>query len=335
MRRNPAILLLLGAALLLSSCGVSRRSGGAQPRSTSILTASDRHEAGEGNNLQAVLSYTVGQPGVVRPGVIFLGGDYVGKGPDRGRNGQPVFSVRDIFSEVEAAMGDGSPYKVLLTYGSHDRSCKEGADAFLTGPYKGDGYYLYGISHAQMAFDADSLTLSYNGLDADNALGRSAESATRSFLGWVRGLKDHDPIVVMSHVPMHAHRKDNRGGLKWFNALNEAAAGHDIILLFCHNHSMEERGDKADQAFYLLTPGEEISVQGPGEDEVVKGKLRFTYGNAGYLKLGWASLITYTDVDGNGDYDKVEIRRFNSLGEPDGEFGQTGKANPYTMDLAF
>ncbi len=333
-------VLLVCAGLLLSSCGTYRQAAGKRqakglhPHSASVFTASDRHESGNGNNLQAALQAVVGRADIVRPGVILLGGDYVGKGPDRGRHGQPPFSVEDIRSEIRGAMGD-SGYDVLLTYGSHDRSCAEGLGAFFSGPYKGDGYYLYGISHAQMSMSADSLVRSYNGLDVDDPHGKSAESATRSFLSWVHGLDDHAPIILMSHVPMHANRGDNRGGSQWFDALNEAAKEHDIVLLFCHNHSLEERGNDTDQSYYLRVPGEEIEVQGAEKDEVVKGTLHFTYGNAGYLKLGWSTLITFTDVDGNGDYDKVEFHRYHIDGEDAGEYGRTGKPNPYTMELVF
>ena len=47
-------------------------------------------------------------------------------------------------------------------------------------------------------------------------------------------------------------------------------------------------------------------------DEVyaIVDPLNFTYANAGYLKLGRASVITFTDTDRNGHYDRMELRRY-------------------------
>lgn len=62
-------------------------------------------------------------------------------------------------------------------------------------------------------------------------------------------------------------------------------------------------------------------------------QLGFTYANAGYLKLGWSTLVTFSDTDGNGLYDQVQLRRFNVLGNDESFFGLTGKRNPYTLKL--
>lgn len=173
----------------------------------------------------------------------------------------------------------------------------------------------------------------YNGIDVVDSYGISAESAAASFTSWVSTLNDHAPIVVMSHMPIHAHRGDNPGGLRWFEALNRAAETHDVILFFGHNHSMEERGDSLDQYYYLLTPGDSISVQGDKYQGVQRKCLRFTYANAGYIKLGRCTLVTYTDTDANGNYDLMQLRRFNVLGDDESHFGLTGKRNPYTITL--
>jgi hypothetical protein len=163
--------------------------------------------------------------------------------------------------------------------------------------------------------------------------GASAESAAASFTSWVSTLSNHEPIVVMSHVPMHAHRGDNPGGIYWFEALSRAAETHDIIFFFGHNHSLEERGDSLDQNFYLLTAGDSISIQGNQLQGVQRRQLGFTYANAGYLKLGWSTLVTFSDTDGNGLYDQAQLRRFNVLGNDESFFGLTGKRNPYTLKL--
>lgn len=68
-----------------------------EPYSTSLFVATDRHEAGNGNNLSAMLQLMAANQNVVMPQMVLLGGDYVGRGPDHGTTGQPVFSAEDIF----------------------------------------------------------------------------------------------------------------------------------------------------------------------------------------------------------------------------------------------
>ena len=160
-----------------------------------------------------------------------------------------------------------------------------------------------------------------------------AESATASFTSWVSTLTDHEPIVVMTHVPMHAHRGDNPGGMRWFEALSHAAETHDVIVFYGHNHSLEERGDSLDRNSYLLVPGDSISIQGDKIQGVQQRQLNFAYANAGYLKLGWSTLVTFSDTDGNGHHDQMQLRRFNVLGADDNYFGLTGKRNPYILRL--
>lgn len=337
-----SLRLALQGILFLSgilSCTKTATVVGEHPYSSSVFVATDRHEAGDGNNLQAMLQMVVSNLQVVTPQTILLGGDYVGAGPDLGEGGQPEFSAGDVLEEVNRAMG-GLSYECLMTYGSHDRNCLDGYEAFFSGPHRADGYYVYGISHAQMAFDTDSAALSavadtlrpYNGIDLPaDRYGISAESASKSFLAWAAMLSDHAPIVMMSHVPMHALRNDNRGGYKWFQAIREVASGHPVILLFGHNHTTEERGDPSDAYVYFLAPGESIQVQGGTDEGVVDETLNFAYANAGYLKLGWSSVITFTDYDRNGLYDSMSYRRFSMKGEDDTEIGLTGKLNPYTI----
>ena len=342
-----------------------------EPYSTSIFVATDRHEAGGGNNLSAMLQIITANQNVAAPQMVLLGGDYVGRGPDHGETGQPTFSVEDIRSEVFRVM-DAGHTELLLTYGSHDRGCTEGYNVFFSGPHRCDGYYVYGISYAQMVFATDSLAQvaidlyleqgddttstpppppptdsttadtvpphpsgpkAYNGIDVAEPFGISAESATRRFTAWVNSLSDDAPIVVMSHVPIHAQRGDNQGGEDWFNALQNAARKHDVILLFGHNHTLEERGDLIDQAVYLLVPGDSISVQGDSSAGLQRHKMNFIYANAGYLKLGCSSLITFIDSQGSGQYDKVSIRRYSLDGTGLQSFGTTRYRNPYTVSL--
>lgn len=407
MKHTPPSRLILAAALaagalLCAGCfqadppPSSRTDGGStdvlpapdfEGFSTSLVTASDRHQSSAGNNLTPLLEIALaGSPNL--PAVVILDGDYVGGGG--GSN--PEFSVFELYDEVDAAI-PGTP-EVLATYGSHDVNCTEGYEAFFSGPVRLDGYYAYGITFAQMTFATDeemsealakgdsqdedrpkppsdgggnkppeggnkppeggsnppeggsggggkpSGGRGYNGLDKDDPYGISAESGAASFLDWVNTLTDRDPIVVVSHVPLHVNRGDNPGGLTWFNALHTAARSHDVIFLWAHNHTMEEHlqeGEKAvDRDYYLLAPGDSITLQGPKGTDPVREEVNFTYLNAGYIKLGFVTVITFTDYDRSGAYDRMHIERFSlDADHPETTFGDTGWPNPYDAWLRF
>ena len=60
----------------------------------------------------------------------------------------------------------------------------------------------------------------------------------------------------------------------------------------------------------------------------------FTYLNAGYIKLGYASVFTFTDTDLSGSYDRVRIERFSLDDESrESHFGSTRYPNPYEARL--
>ena len=170
----------------------------------------------------------------------------------------------------------------------------------------------------------------YTGLDKNDIHGVSAESGSRYFTAWINSLSDSRPIVVMSHVPIHCNRRDNPGGETWYQALSKASEKHDIILLFGHNHSEEEKGRMTDRLYYLVAPGDTMSVQ--GQDTTFCHTVNFTYANAGYLKLGFASTITFRGT--NAGYSQCEIRRYSISGKENEYFGDTHYPNPYSFQLS-
>ena len=356
--------------VMITACATEDNPPVWEGKTTSLFVASDRHEAGNGNNLAAAIQKVANRYGVVTPSVVLLGGDYVGSGPDAGDTGQPAFTLADLRSEIFSSL-DPNKTEVFFTYGSHDRNCTDGYSAFFSGPHRCDGYYIYGISYAQMAYATDSLTRAavalydeqgdnipgnnpppanndstmpmpqqpsgglraYNGIDIADPYGISAESAAARFAAWADTLSSHAPIIVMSHVPIHASRNDNPGGLRWFNALSRAAQKHDIVLLFGHNHTLEERGNSSDSGMYLLAPGDSITVQGDSVQGAQRQQLTFTYANAGYLKLGWCTLITFNDTNADGHPDYLQLRRFSAIGDKATLFGSTDKPNPWLITL--
>ncbi len=76
-----------------------------------------------------------------------------------------------------------------------------------------DGYFVYGVSFAQMKFATDSAAASpdrrgrkYAGLDTLDRRGLSAETGTRCFSEWISTVPAGTPVVVMSHMPLHMPR---------------------------------------------------------------------------------------------------------------------------------
>ncbi|MBR3277935.1 MAG: metallophosphoesterase [Lachnospiraceae bacterium] len=316
------------------------------------------------NNLTDVLSLVAQDEDAVQPEIVLLGGDNVGDGGDGTKDetgypmGAPAFSMKAVDAQIAYVFGED--VQGLYTYGSHDTNeVGKYEDVFFSGPIKWNGYWIYGISFAQMIYDNDRQALAadekghiYSGKDTVDANGFSAQTASHVFLSWVKSLDDHLPIIVMSHVPLHANRGDNSGSWTWTRALNEASENHDIIFLWGHNHTLE-REDEArsiEKAHYLLLPGQTITVQswdldGEGrmilrrkvlstETETGTGKvadepqktgestepgyelitqdetLRFVYLNAGYLTDGIGSLLTFTDVNDDGLWDELTVKRY-------------------------
>ena len=372
------------------------------------------------NHLTDVLSLVRQDPKAVQPEIVLLGGDHIGEGSDRAIDetgypmGAPAFSMKAVDAQIAYVFGDAA--RGLYTYGSHDvNETGNYAEAFFSGPVRCDGFYLYGISFAQMIYDSDLQAVSadergrtYGGKDLADPNGVSAQTASHLFLSWAKSLEDHWPVIVMSHVPLHAQRGDNSGAWTWTRALNEAAENRDIIFLWGHNHTLEkdEETAAAEQAHYLLLPGQEITVQSwamgdegkmilrreippePAETETAETEttetaaaetetaetaaaenepaeteaagtdvaetgaaetaaaetaeaetettettetetgaaeteakpryrliteretLRFVYMNAGYITNGIGSLLTFTDVEEDGEWDRLTVRRY-------------------------
>ena len=263
--------------------------------------------------------------GVV-PRLVLIGGDFVGSGSDGSTDatgypmGAPYFSMTAVDAQVQAVFSGKT--STLYTYGSHDvNAVDDYRKAFFSGPADCGACHVYGISFSQMIHDTDQQAAAgkYSGKDAADEHGLSAQSASEHFLSWVKSLDDHLPIIVMSHVPLHAHRGDNCGAWTWMQALNAAAEEHDVIFLWGHNHTTESRKDGRDteRAHYLRLPGEKLTVQsweldaqghetgariipaeaGAETRELVTRTetLRFVYLNAGYITNGVGTVLSFRE----------------------------------------
>ena len=147
-----AAILICGHGTILTSCSEKDNptEGGIEMKGVALFVATDRHDGDNGNNLAAMLRTAV-NGSEVRPRLVILGGDYVGHGA--GTN--PEFPISDLYNEIDATLPP--PYRdVVITYGSHDENCTDGYSAFFSGPRRQDGYYVYGVSYAQMIYATDA-----------------------------------------------------------------------------------------------------------------------------------------------------------------------------------
>ncbi len=347
---------------------------------SAIFTGTDLHGVATPKNLKALVQLASQNLSETAPSVFLIGGDCAGDNTDSLVNNE-IFSLSSVIDVVEKG-SRSKRNRYFFTYGSHDSECTDGYSSFFSGPAALDNYYLYGISFSQMSVAEDTLVNQNNGLNSLDDFGKDARSASAKFLTWAKALQDHAPIVIMSHMPIHANRGDNLGGKIWCDAINEVAQNHDIFFLYGHNHTIEHDpydsshnnlfnkfeipGDTAvppigdvvmedqpknmgdenskknenaspynEQDFYLVLPGSILPVQTSEKSVLDSLKINFTYLNAGYFCCGYASKITFNDVDNDGNYDNVNIKRYTVRDTTIAYFGNTGIKNPYTCNLTF
>ncbi len=298
-----------------------------------LLVASDIHAVGERGRLREVLENCKKDWGGERPDTVFLGGDLVGhQGMDptiteeeRRRNWTPAFRVEELKEEVRRLLG-GVP-QVYCSYGSHDKCALEGPSGFLAGPADRGDYYIYGISFCEMRFATMAQRQeihrgrAYDGIDPG-----CAGEAIERFLLWEKEHRDSKPLFLLSHIPLHAHRKDNLGAALWCDALNEAGRYRDTFLFFGHNHTAENR-TSLDRQFYLVPAGSKMPVPLSDPEEQRERTLNFTYLNAGYIVKGAATSLIISP-------DTVLIRR-HAVDPRERDFGDTGIPSPWRMERRF
>ena len=298
-------------------------------KSVSIFVGADIHEAMGKSRLEEVL--TLVKP--AKPAIVLLGGDHVGvTGPDvseedRARYWTPEFSVEELRGRISRLLGSG--VESYFTYGSHDKKASEGESAFLAGAVSTDCCHLYGVSFSEMRFANEEQRRQdtrYDGIDSG-----AAEDGAVRFLEWAEGIEDHKPILVMSHLPLHRHRGDNLGASIWCAALNRAAEKHNVFVFFAHNHTAERRSS-LDRQYYLVPAGSAMEIQGSEKGENCQSVIRFTYLNAGYILMGCGTVLTFSDENGDEEYDTVTVRRY-AQEAVDTAFGDTGILSPYTVKL--
>ncbi|MCD7981639.1 MAG: hypothetical protein LUF32_04885 [Clostridiales bacterium] len=296
-RGLAAILTLFLAVVLIPGTAWGTESGTeTQTEETIWLTfGSDRH--GNGTALTEILSAIVDTVDSTEDGSI----DFVGLDGDM-VDGTASYSTSTLISEIQAvgltdaggAAVQGATPVVGLAYGSHDAGVNDDAGIMLS-EYDGSGLY----------YETDSYIIYIIGYD-DMISVSAAATAAETFTETIADEDSSRALFIMSHVPLHQRRGDNRGAAVWLETINTAAERFDTVFLWGHNHTGET---SADTAVYCVTPGNSITPQG-GEGAVT---LNFTYVNAGYIKYnGEMSLIGLTE-------DTISVQKYTA----DGASGET------------
>ena len=221
-------------------------------------------------------------------------------------------SASDVTTQAQAIF---SNITCLYNYGSHDDEGGGGVTD-VTGLLYGDtttNFYVYSISQSSMS---------------------SSSADTSGFTSTVAALDKSKPLFIMSHMPLHSRRNDNKGAAKWYSAISAAAESMDIVFFWGHNHTGESSTDTA--AYYVAKDGSEtMSIQGGSTVTP-----NFTYMNAGYIgkSAGRGGYATTIQLYAN----KMVFQDYNSSGAVadnsythnvtvDFEFANLSKVTPTTL----
>ena len=157
-------------------------------------------------------------------------------------------------------------------------------------------YYVYALSMG----DLGSYDRYKAGFNTDNGNSRSAkgftatvEQAVANFRADAANLKKDRPLFIASHQPLFDNRNDNAFAEKWFDAINEVAAGMDVAFFYGHNHKYDTGSDyyyaKGSTMPVTTTNGWNGYQTGSGyqytkgDPKPVNKTLNFTHMCAGYL----------------------------------------------------
>ncbi|MBQ8933820.1 MAG: metallophosphoesterase [Lachnospiraceae bacterium] len=287
LKRQPVVRLLTALLLCLYCTGTVFAAGGpggssitapgqagpgiAYESAGSVFLGSDLHEdPADLRKAAEQAEYYVNSNYGRSVSAVIYAGDLVKK-THEGRLSEFNAAFAEVFHSIDPAGSD-----CYYTYGNHDRNVKaDGPNAFICSagcsgkesPARTAGavdlngcFWLWGIDYYEMKDES------------------CAAAAAAVFTAWAESLPDEDrrPILVISHMPLHDRRQDNKGAAVWLDALNAAAQKNDLFFFWGHNHSGWSFAD-AQAAF--LKPGASLTVQGAAGGR----QILFTYGMTGFL----------------------------------------------------
>ncbi len=211
---------------------------------------------------------------------------------------QAASSVR---SAVNSYFGNTG---VFISYGTANHDSYDGLNNMTGELCNTDSYILYAISGTVM--QSSSISSTY----------------ASEFTSYVSNLSDSDRskvLMIMTHVPLHSRRNDNKGADTWLQAINDAAEKMDIVVLWAHNHTGESSSDTAN---YLVSRGGTITSFN-GSQSTGPYTINFTYMNAGYISpTNTPARVGYMNVIGINN-STINLQGFTAAGVYTGNYANS------------
>ena len=208
----------------------------------------------------------------VNPGLAIIGGDYtdgsVGSDGDDQSQASLKTELNNLVGILQSAWPD-LPYHAIQ--GNHDYSGFIGDVLSKTGAYDQEDYNLYVINEDDFPWWQGNYG-SGSSTSEDKATVTATAAALETYLNGLISSGDTDPVIIMTHVPLHWSLRSTNSNWYYdniyanilFEVVNEAAEELDILFLFGHNHSSNTSGSGYDveigDALAYVAKGERINV---------------------------------------------------------------------------
>lgn len=233
----------------------------------------------------------------VNPGLAIIGGDYtdgsVGSDGDDQSQASLKTELNNLVGILQSAWSD-LPYYAIQ--GNHDYSGFIGDVLSETGAYDQEDYNLYMINEDDFPWWQGNYG-SGSSTSEDKATVTATAAALETYLNGLISSGDTDPVIIMTHVPLHWSLRSTNSNWYYdniyanilFEVVNEAAEELDILFLFGHNHSSNTSGNGYDveigDALSFVAKGETMKVPNgtDGSSNYTTETLNFSYMNAGYV----------------------------------------------------
>ena len=233
----------------------------------------------------------------VNPGLAIIGGDYtdgsVGSDGDDQSQASLKTELNNLVGILQSAWSD-LPYYAIQ--GNHDYSGFIGDVLSETGAYDQEDYNLYVINEDDFPWWQGNYG-SGSSTSEDKATVTATAAALETYLNGLISSGDTDPVIIMTHVPLHWSLRSTNSNWYYdniyanilFEVVNEAAEELDILFLFGHNHSSNTSGSGYDveigDALAYVAKGETMKIPNgtDGSSNYTTETLNFTYMNCGYI----------------------------------------------------
>ena len=275
--------------------------GNYDPDSTVLIAMSDYQNSDADSDEKKTVPQTIvnamAEAGVI-PSLALLGGDYT--------DGNVYYDGDDTSQyNLETELGNltgilttawsGLPYYAIQ--GNHDYSgfVTDGT-LTATGAKEYEHCNLYVINEDDFPWWQGGYG-SYSDTTECKAAVEATAEKLETYLNGLISAGDTDPVIIMTHVPMHWTQRSTNSTSWWvdniyanilFDVVNTAAEDLDILFLFGHNHSSGVSGGYDSEiggALAYVAKGESMKIPNGtnGTSNYTTETLNFTYMNCGYV----------------------------------------------------